>query len=161
VCIVHLLLVLIISICLNELRIQNLISSYVICRSMMHPLSPPLVGHADSRWSQTAPLNLELLPAPSLTMSLSSWHPQLRRAAPATSLVLELCCRPPHQAASSSEGPNGSSAGLAVACYASREVIGSAGFASSTPWLPLPRHGSPVSPSGSLFLLVSYVFIIE
>jgi hypothetical protein len=136
VCSVHLHLVMIVSICLNKLIILNLISSYVICRSTMHPSSPPLVGHADSavvdcRWSQTSPFNLELLLAPSPTMSLSRWHPQLRRAAPATSLVLELYCRPPHQAVSVGEGPDGASAGLAVACYASREVVGPAGFASS------------------------------
>jgi hypothetical protein len=83
-------------------------------------------------------------------MSLSRWHPQLRRAAPATSLVLELYCRPPHQAVSVGEGPDGASAGLAVACYASREVVGPAGFASSissapfaAPWLSGEPFGFP------------------
>jgi hypothetical protein len=121
----------------------------------------------------TSLCNPELLPAPSPTISQSSWQPQLRPAAPATSLVLELLLTATTPSCYCRRGPGGASAGLAVASCASREVVGLAGFASfislapaAAPWLSGEPFGSPFFLSYVLWgtrnfiLFVNYVLFI-
>jgi hypothetical protein len=124
---------------------------------MMRPLGPPLVGRANSAVVECRGHKRCLSPR---SCCLRLPQPRLRAAGTHNfdllllplALFSSCCCRPPHQATTADEGPNGTSAGLEVASCASRELVGPAGFASSIslvpaaePWLSGEPFGFPFS----------------